>query len=56
MASLQKTYSGDLTQAIAGQLWSARQEAAGAKREALGILEESDDPMLRPGEFMGHAV
>ena len=56
MASLQKTYSGDLTQAIAGQLWQARQEAAGAKREALGILEESDDPMLYPGEFMGHAV
>ena len=56
MASLQKTYSGDLTQSIAKQLWSARQEAAGAKREALGILEESDDPMLHPGEFMGHAV
>ncbi len=56
MAALQKTYTGDLTQSIAKQLWSARQEAAGAKREALGILEESDDPMLRPGEFMGHAV
>ena len=56
MASLQKTYSGDLTQSIAKQLWSARQEASGAKREALGILEESDDPMLHPGEFMGHAV
>ena len=53
---LTKTYSGDLTWAIAKRLWADRQVAAGAKREALGILEESDDSMLHPGEFMGHAV
>ena len=53
---LTKTYSGDLTWAIAKRLWQDRQVAAAHKREALDILEESDDPMLHPGEFMGHAV
>ncbi len=53
---LTKTYSGDLTWAIAKRLWADRQVAAAHKREALGILEESDDPMLNFGEFMGHAV
>ena len=56
MASLQKTWSGDLTQSIARQLWAARQEAAGAKKQAMGLLEYADDPMLQFGEFMGHAV
>ncbi len=59
MAALQKTWSGDLTQSIAGQLWQARQEAAGKRREALSeefIGSEVDDHMLNRGEFMGHAV
>ena len=53
---LTKTYSGDLTWAIAKRLWQDRQVAAAHKREALDILEESDDPMLHPGEFLGLAV
>ena len=59
MASLQKTWSGDLTQSIASQLWEARQDAASLRREALSeefIGSEVDDHKLIRGEFMGHAL
>ena len=59
MAALQKTYSGDLTQSIAGQIWEARQDAAALRREALSeefIGKEVDDHKLQRGEFMGHAL
>ena len=59
MATLTKTYSGDLSSAIAGQLWEARQDAAAKRREALSedyIGKEVDDHMLKRGEFFGHAL
>jgi len=57
MASLQKTYSGDLSTSIARQLWVARNIAAAAKGEADQIIGPNvDDNMLRPGEFMSRAL
>ena len=57
MATLQKTYSGDLSSAIAGQIWEARQDAAAKRREAKDIIgKEVDDDKLQRGEFMGHAL
>ena len=57
MASIQKTYSGDLTQSIAGQIWEARQDAAAHRREAKDIIgKEVDNDKLMRGEFMGHAL
>ncbi len=59
MATLTKTYSGDLSSAIAGQIWEARQDAAAKRREALSeefIGKEVDDHKLKRGEFFGHAL
>ena len=57
MASLQKTYSGDLSTSIAKQLWLARNIAAAAKGEALDVAKAYGvDPMLRRGEFFGRAL
>ena len=57
MASLQKTYSGDLSTSIAKQLWIARNIAAAAKEDAVKVAKGYGvDPMLRPGEFLGHAL
>jgi len=57
MASLQKTYSGDLSTSIAKQLWIARNIAAAAKQDAVKVAKGYGvDPMLRPGEFLGHAL
>ena len=57
MASLQKTYSGDLSTSIARQLWIARNIAAAAKGEALDVAKGYGvDPMFRPGEFMSRAL
>ena len=57
MASLQKTYSGDLTTSIAKQLWIARNMASAAKEDAVKVAKGYGvDPMLRPGEFLGHSI
>ena len=57
MASLQKTYSGDLSTSIARQLWVARNIAAAAKADAVDVAKGYGvDPMLRPGEFMSRAL
>ena len=57
MASLQKTYSGDLTTSIAKQIWIARNMAAAAKEDAVKVAKGYGvDPMLQPGEFLGHAL
>ena len=57
MASLQKTYSGDLSTSIAKQLWIARNIAAAAKGEALDVAKAYGvNPMFRPGEFMSRAL
>ena len=39
MASLQKTYSGDLSTSIARQLWIARNIAKASKKDALDIAK-----------------
>ncbi len=57
MASLQKTYSGDLTQSILMQLWAARGMAADAKENAMDVANAYGvDPMLRGGEFFSRAL
>ena len=57
MASLQKTYSGDLTTSIARQLWFARNVAAAAKEDAVDVAKAYGvDPKFLPGEFMGRAL
>ena len=57
MASLQKTYSGDLTQSILMQLWAARGMAADAKANAMDVANAYGvDPMLRGGEFFSRAL
>tara|TARA_B100000287_G_scaffold270289_1_gene254464 strand:- start:6170 stop:8197 length:2028 start_codon:yes stop_codon:yes gene_type:complete len=57
MASLQKTYSGDLSTSIAKQLWLARNIAAAAKGEALDVAKAYGvDPMFSRGEFMSRAL
>ena len=57
MASLQKTYSGDLTESIVTALWNARNVAEDAKENALNTAKGYGvDPMLRPGEFYAHAI
>ena len=57
MAGLQKTYSGDLSTSIARQLWTARNIAAAAKEDAVDVAKAYGvDPMLRRGEFFGHAL
>ena len=57
MASLQKTYSGDLSTSIASVLWQARNIAAAAKGEALDVAKGYGvDPMFRTGEFMSRAL
>ena len=57
MASLQKTYSGDLTQSILMQLWAARGMAADAKSNAMDVANAYGvDPMLRGGEFFSRAL
>ena len=57
MASLQKTYSGDLTHSIINQLWAARGMAADAKSNAMDVANAYGvDPMLRGGEFFSRAL
>ena len=61
MASLQKTYTGDLSQSIALQLMSivgdARGMASDAKKNAMDVAKAYGvDPMLRRGEFFGRAL
>lgn len=57
MASLQKTYSGDLTEAIVNQLLSARGMAADAKKSAMDVAKAYGvDPMLGRGEFFIRAL
>ena len=57
MASLQKTYTGDLTQSILMQLWAARGMAADAKANAMDVANAYGvDPMLRGGEFFSRAL
>ena len=57
MASLQKTYSGDLSTSIAKQLWIARNIAAAAKGDALDVAKAYGvDPMFGRGEFMSRAL
>ena len=57
MASLQKTYSGDLTEAIVNQLFSARGMAADAKKSAMDVAKAYGvDPMLGRGEFFIRAL
>ena len=61
MASLQKTYSGDLSQSIAMQLMGiigdARGMASDAKKNAIDVAKAYGiDPMLRRGEFFGRAL
>ena len=57
MASLQKTYTGDLTHSIINQLWAARGMAADAKANAMDVANAYGvDPMLRGGEFFSRAL
>ena len=57
MASLQKTYSGDLTEAVVNQLLSARGMAADAKKSAMDVAKAYGvDPMLGRGEFFIRAL
>ena len=57
MASLQKTYSGDLTEAVVNQLLSARGMASDAKKNAMDVAKAYGvDPMLRGGEFFSRAL
>ena len=61
MASLQKTYQGDLSQSIALQLMGivgdARGMASDAKKNAMDVAKAYGiDPMLRRGEFFGRAL
>jgi len=57
MASLQKTYSGDLTEAVVNQLLSARGMASDAKKNAMDVAKAYGvDPMLGRGEFFIRAL
>ena len=57
MASLQKTYTNDLSTSIAKQLWIARNIASAAKQDAVEFAEqEGFDPMFRRGEFFSRAL
>ena len=57
MASLQKTYSGDLSTSIAKQLWIARNIAKAAKEDATDVAKAYGvDPMFRRGEFLSRAL
>tara|TARA_B100001250_G_scaffold99840_1_gene84005 strand:- start:140 stop:2137 length:1998 start_codon:yes stop_codon:yes gene_type:complete len=57
MASLQQTYSGDLSTSIASVLWQTRNIASAAKREALDVAKAYGvNPMFRTGEFMSRAL
>ena len=57
MASLQKTYSGDLSTSIAKQLWIARNIAKAAKEDATDVAKAYGvDPMFGMGEFMSRAL
>ena len=61
MASIQKTYTRDLSQSIALQLMSivgdARGMASDAKKNAMDVAKAYGiDPMLRRGEFFGRAL
>ena len=57
MASLQQTYSGDLSTSIASVLWQARSIASAAKGEALDVAKAYGvNPMFRTGEFMSRAL
>ena len=57
MASLQKTYSGDLTGAVVNQLLSARGMASDAKKNAMDVAKAYGvDPMLGRGEFFIRAL
>ena len=57
MASLQKTYSGDLSTSIARQLLVARNIAKSSKEDALDIAKAYGiDPMFGRGEFMSRAL
>ena len=61
MASIQKTYTRDLSQSIALQLMSivgdARGIASDAKKNAMDVAKAYGvDPMLRRGEFFGRAL
>ncbi len=61
MASLQKTYSGDLTASISDYLWNEFQDARRLADDQRGRAEYEGkkwgvDPMLRRGEFFGQAL
>ena len=61
MASIQKTYTRDLSQSIALQLMSivgdARGIASDAKKNAMDVAKAYGvDPMLRRGEFFGSCL
>ena len=59
MASLQKTYSGDLTESVANQIWAARNVAAAAREEAQEWAKDNPDlvkgvdPMFGRGQILG---
>ena len=55
--AIQKTASGDLTTSIARTLRTASNIGHEAKKDALQVAEAYGvDPMLRKGEFTGHAL
>jgi len=62
MASLQKTYSGDLSTSIASQLWSARNVASAARQESQGWADKNPDlvkginPMFGRGQIFAREL
>ena len=55
--AIQKTASGDLTTSIAKRIYEAAIIGDAHREEAKDIIgKEVDDPMLRRGEFFGHAL
>ena len=55
--AIQKTASGDLTTAIAKQIYQTAVMADDSKKDAQDVAAAYGvDPMLRRGEFFGHAV
>ena len=55
--AIQKTATGDLTTAIAKQIYQTAVVGDAYRQEAKDIIgKEVDDPMLRRGEFFGHAA
>ncbi len=55
--AIQKTATGDLTTSIAKRIYEAAIIGDAHRQEAKDIIgKEVDDPMLRRGEFFGHAL